>query len=273
MFNSIKERYLNSLEVYSDMHSYLTTLVRFASKVKHITEFGVNTGVSTCAFLSTAPKKMISYDIKKEPEVDELIELAKKENINFEFKLDNDLFIDIEPTELLLIDTIHCYEQIKMELTLHGHKVSKYIMIHDVIQYGQQGHKVGEKGIMPAIKEFLNDHANWKVSDFRDDGCGLMILEKNPNYAPYITKSFENICHQLDYENFKYMIIVSDQLCQNTMIRVRSGDTLVSTFSLNIMKIIAKWVKMSLAIFDLQLIVLHKKKKTVIIDSDQLKEM
>ena len=106
-YTSLKERYLDSLQKYSDIQEYLTTLLKFGKKVNHITEFGVCTGISTCAFLNAKPKRMIAYDIYKQTEVDELIKLSKKENIDFQYKLDNILFVEIEPTDLLFIDTIH----------------------------------------------------------------------------------------------------------------------------------------------------------------------
>lgn len=127
MHASLKERYLDSLQKYSDMQEYLPTLLKLGESVKHITEFGVRAGVSTCAFLSSHPDKMIAYDIVKQPEVDELIELARKEKIDFQYKLDNVLTIDIEPTDLLFIDTIHSYNQTKAELAIHARKVKKYI--------------------------------------------------------------------------------------------------------------------------------------------------
>ncbi len=55
-FSSLKERYLDSLQKYSDIHEYLTTLLKFGEKVNHITEFGVRAGISTCAFLNSKPK-------------------------------------------------------------------------------------------------------------------------------------------------------------------------------------------------------------------------
>ena len=266
-FNSLKERYLYFLSNYSDMQEYLPSLLKIASKVKHITEFGVNIGVSTCAFLCSKPDKMISYDIKKEPEVDELIELTVKEKINFEFKLDNDLFIEIEPTELLFIDTLHNYNQMKAELMPHANKVSKYIVFHDVIQYGIHGHTESTMGIGPAIREFLRDHVDWQIVDFREDGAGLLILEKNPNYDLEIGDTFDKMCDELNRQSFKYFLIVSDRLCKNTKVRVRSGDTLVSTFVMNVLRCFAKWIKQALPIFNMRVLVINKKNGEIIIDS------
>lgn len=175
-YSSLLERYIHSLDEKSDMRQYLPTLFEFGAKVKHITEFGVRAGVSTCAFLATRPKKMVAYDIKKFDGVDELIELSKKENINFIYKLESTLETTIEPTDLLFVDTLHDYEHIKKELELHAEKVSKYIIFHDVVQYGTRGGN-GGVGIMPAIDEFLYNNKEWEILLMRFDIPGLMIIK------------------------------------------------------------------------------------------------
>lgn len=177
-FTSLKERYLDSLSKYSNMQQYLPILAEYASKVNHVTEFGVRAGCSTCAFLYAKPQKMIAYDIKKYDGVDELINLSRTEGINFEYKLESTLTTEIEPTELLFIDSDHNYSHIKTELALHANKVSKYIIFHDVVQFGRQGTSEGSIGIMPAINEFLDKNKEWKTILFRSDVPGLMIISR-----------------------------------------------------------------------------------------------
>ena len=77
----------------------------------------------------------------------------------------------------MFIDTWHCYDQLKRELALHSSKVSKYIAFHDVETYGIEGEGFpsmdanhpqrnnlnDEKGIRPAIDEFLLANNDWRV--------------------------------------------------------------------------------------------------------------
>ena len=124
---------------------------------------------------------------------------------------------------------------------------------------------------MPAILEWLKCHADWKVCDFREDGAGLMVLRKNPDYAPEINMLFEEITKQLDKTNVKYFLIMSDELCYQTKIHVKCNGSMASTFVRNSLEQICRWVKMSLGLFDLRVLVLNKKQKTTLIDSDKMK--
>lgn len=268
-FTSLQEKYLDSLKKYSDTQEHLYVLREYASKVNYITEFGVRTGVSTCALLSSHPKKMISYDILKQPEVDELISLSKKENVDFNYILNDVLLVDIDPTDLLFIDTIHNYEQTKEELRLHANKVSKYIIFHDTVRYGIKGHEEGKVGIMLAIEEFIKSNNDWKIVDFRDNYNGLLILEKITNYNNFIPV-FDTIINSLDKLDCKYMLIVNDRLCEQIKMKCSPGDSLVAVFVHNVLIYIAKWVKNMIPVFGLRMTVVRKQDNVIIIDSDTI---
>jgi hypothetical protein len=93
------------------------------------------------------------------------------------------LDIEIEETDLLFIDTYHCYEQLKQELNLHSGKVRKYIVFHDTYTYGRKGENLsyqsfeGTKGILYAIEEFLEENKNWEIVHDVDYNNGLIIIE------------------------------------------------------------------------------------------------
>ena len=61
--------------------------------------------------------------------LDEVYEIAKDNNVEYNFILEDTTKVKIEPTELLFIDTDHTYEHLKKELSLHSSKVSKWIII------------------------------------------------------------------------------------------------------------------------------------------------
>ena len=96
--------------------------------------------------------------------------------------------IEIEETDLLFIDTLHEYEQIKKELELHGNKSRKYIIFHDTEcfkfrnernpdVYGQT--KEDKLGIVPAIMEFLELNPHWKVHEVFTNCNGLTVLKRD----------------------------------------------------------------------------------------------
>ena len=176
--NQIYERLYNTP---SDINEHLPTLASYASECEHITEMGVRYIVSTYALLMGKPERMISYDIHMcnwEP-VRDLV----KEDTDFHFAVANTLEIEIEPTDLLFIDTLHNYTQLKKELELHAKKVSKYIIFHDTTSFETVGESYTgnpEKGIWPAIQEFLQLNPQWKLKERFTNNNGLTIIEKAP---------------------------------------------------------------------------------------------
>lgn len=174
----------------SDINEHAPKLKEVASKYKHITEFGVRGGISTWALLAGRPKKLISYDINKINE-DNFKNAIGSENIEFIFHKQDTCSIEIEPTDVLFIDTLHSYKQLKTELTLHHSKVNHCIIMHDTFTFGTSDMvdcyninskyvNVSEngKGLRQAISEFLSENINWFISYETNDNNGLIILER-----------------------------------------------------------------------------------------------
>src|SRR6195952_1825448 len=157
----VKEKYDSLCTTPSDIHQLLPYLLIYAEKCKHITEMGVRTPTSTYAFLSANPDKMISYDIERSPDVDEVEKLAPGV---FEFILKDVLEADIEETDFLFIDTYHTGAQLERELLRHSGKVRRYIGFHDTHTFWENGEKpypgiskelASSKGLKYAIMPFL----------------------------------------------------------------------------------------------------------------------
>jgi len=164
-------------ETKSDINEHLPTLRKYASMCNHVTEFGVRTGVSTSAFLSAQPKTLLSYDvdIKK---FDYKKYKALEGTTRFILTQANTLQINIQPTELLFIDTLHTYKQLSQELKKHSNSVSKYIICHDTVTFGEQGENRQKPGLMQAIKEFLKDNKEWKTKEVFENNNGLYVMER-----------------------------------------------------------------------------------------------
>ena len=196
MNNRLKEKYDLCCRSESDIHEHLPTLKKYTEECDTVCEMGVRWVVSTFAFLSGLPKKLTSIDIQNpvvfgERSKQDFIlahELAKENNVEFEFIQASTLEIEIEPTDLLFLDTWHAYKQLKAELELHHSKVNKYIALHDTsnfefrdeTSYEMWGDDwVGDgKGLWPAVEEFLADHPEWKIKERFTNNCGLTILER-----------------------------------------------------------------------------------------------
>ena len=106
--------------IISDINEHLETFKKYSEECDTIIEMGVRGIVSTWAFMIGKPKKMISIDIIHPSEfggnIEEVYRLAKENNIDYEFRLEDTLTCNIENCDLLFIDTLHQYEQLVQEL-------------------------------------------------------------------------------------------------------------------------------------------------------------
>ena len=173
----------------SDINEHLETLKYYASRSNHVTELGVRKIVSSWAFLLGAPHKLVCVDIIHPNDYlndnGEKFGIFKKYcellDIDFEFILGDTLKIEIEETDLLFIDTLHTYDQLKRELALHANKVKNWIIFHDTESCGEyfiSSNGVREGGLTYAINEFLVDNPQWKVKSIYKNNNGLTVLER-----------------------------------------------------------------------------------------------
>lgn len=173
----IYDIYMEKCNTPSDINEHLPVIYDYVKKCNHVTEFGVRHVVSTWAMLAAKPNKIVSYDISHHPNISYAQELAKKENINWQFIQGDTLAVDIEETDFLFIDTLHIYEQLKKELNIHAKKVKKYICFHDTTSFGEVN-EYGGVGLWKAIQEFLDENKNWKLLERRTNNNGFTIIER-----------------------------------------------------------------------------------------------
>jgi hypothetical protein len=177
----LEAKYRHLCNTPSDINDALPVLRKYASMVKHVTEFGIRTAVSTTALLAAQPDRLISYDVALNRQfLDDLMRV--KGRTNFTYHQGDTRLIDIEPTDMLFIDTTHTYEQLTIELARHANKVSTYIAMHDVVGYGyvDEGNTNSvKKGLRPAIEEFLS-RERWENVYELTAGWGLMVLKRKP---------------------------------------------------------------------------------------------
>lgn len=173
--NTILENYKRCCTTHSDIYQHLPVLYKYASLCSHITEFGTRNVTSTWAFAYSYPEKIVFYDTIHNSHIDNFIQICNKEGVNAVYKQENTRTARIEETDLLFIDTLHTYDQVKAEL-LNFNRVKKYIILHDTKIFGNVDYDGRGIGIKPAIKEFLNNNTNWAVEYETDNNNGLMVL-------------------------------------------------------------------------------------------------
>jgi hypothetical protein len=115
--------------------------------------------------------------------------VAKQYGLDYEFRKQNVLKIDIEETDLLFLDTWHAYNQLKAELELHSSKAKKYIIMHDTTSYefrdepltsenAWEGELDFGRGLWAAIQEFLDSTDEWVLHKRYTNNNGLTILKR-----------------------------------------------------------------------------------------------
>lgn len=172
----IEELFQHAAQAPSDIGEHVRRMRELGEQCKHVTEFGVRTGVSTVAWIAARPKTVVCYDVQRCAEVDALERAALAADVKFCFHKQDVLLATIEPTDLLFIDTLHTYDQLRQELALHAGKSRKYIVLHDTETFGEVGEVPGTRGLWPAVTEFLGGHPEWIVLERRTNNNGLTVL-------------------------------------------------------------------------------------------------
>lgn len=163
----------------SDINEHLPMLYFLAQQCDHVTEFGVRTGESTLAFLHGLQGRratLRSYDINDQFGVHEA--MRGHTAVDWQFAVCSTLAISqIEPTDLLFVDTLHRYDQVRQELALHGDAVRRWIAFHDTETFGAEGDDGGE-GINRAIDEWLDAKPEWRIVYRTHRNNGLTVIER-----------------------------------------------------------------------------------------------
>lgn len=180
----------------SDINQHLPVLRDYASRCEHVTEFGLRwASGSTVAFLAAQPAELISWDIDPKAvtghNVGALVQVAGR--TKFQPRCGDSLKVTIEETDLLFIDSLHTWRQLRAELLRHAQthpggtpdsaeprkpRVKKWIAFHDTITYGFAGEDKSQPGLRAAIHDFQkNNFPLWRVVHDSHENNGLTILQ------------------------------------------------------------------------------------------------
>lgn len=178
-FDLFDIEYKKAKNTPSDINQNLYELYELAKECDTVVEMGVRSGVSTRAFLNTNTN-LTSFDIILDPEVQKLFDLAKERGKKAKYIQANVLNIEIEDTDLLFIDTLHTYNQLRQELKIHGNRAKKYIAFHDTYTFGLRGEDgIDNKGLLSAVIEFVMQNPHWKFYKYKTNNNGLTILKRD----------------------------------------------------------------------------------------------
>lgn len=163
-----------------------------------IWEFGTKHGHSSSAFLMGLPPhgKLISVDLVITNRAKQLKkEAGNKWRLIQGSTLDRTILAVAPKPDLIFLDSLHTYEQLKEELWLWGNCSGKWLIFHDTITFATKGAD-GESGIyLPqpvdravfdpsshgirlAIDSFMVNNPIWRIHRHAPYGHGLLTLER-----------------------------------------------------------------------------------------------
>jgi hypothetical protein len=171
----LENLYAKAVSTPGNINEHLPTLRRLSSQCEEVAEFGVEHGNSTVALLAGQPRRLTSYDIRAQPAPDLLRYVAGR--TEFRYVIGDSLTVDMEPVDLLFIDSLHTEEQLTGELTRHAGNVRRWIVLHDTVAFGESGEN-GRPGLLPALREFIREHREWVVAEIYGNNNGLIVLER-----------------------------------------------------------------------------------------------
>lgn len=172
------------------MSRHLPRLRALAEGCDVAVEFGVKHGASSSALLMGA-RRVVSYDIVESPQARELEQVAP----HWEYRIEDSRTAEIPECDLLLIDSLHTYQQCRAELEHAADLVRHWLIFHDVLTFGSVGadgetgeqlwtYRNGESvpqeclGIRPAIDELMIRDPMWCIAASYTDSHGLLVLER-----------------------------------------------------------------------------------------------
>jgi hypothetical protein len=170
---NLEDLYYRAWQTPGNICEHLPTLRALASDCDSVVEFGTNQAVSTTAFLAAQPARLMTVDINPSPDAESLRQHAGR--TVYDVVQGDSRYVEIGPVDLLFIDSLHTREQLAVELATHARNVRRWILLHDTVTFGDRGEDGGQ-GLLVAVREFLGDRPEWRLSAEWRHNNGLMLL-------------------------------------------------------------------------------------------------
>ncbi len=201
----IQRSYYKKVQEVSDIHEHLPTLREISRSCGSICEMGVRRCVSSWAFLagldesSMLKKELLCVDIEP-ADTSELARWAGRLMPPVRVTMlvaDSRKIVLPHEFDLLFIDTLHVYGQLKAELWAHQGRIRRFIVLHDtetdrdkgeVLRMGWDARKMAQdtgmkekeisQGLWPAVEDFLAVFPGWILQKHFSNNNGLTLLAR-----------------------------------------------------------------------------------------------
>jgi len=176
-----------------DLDQHMPILRAYAGRCHHVTEF-TKRRESTMALIAGRPHTVVTYSTEPDLFLARLhgaiprnsdMTMTWTSHVPNTPDFDGDVLNlnEIEPTEMLFVDTHHNGPRIRAELDRFGAMVAKYIVLHDTHAHGEQGDD-GGPGMSGGVTAWLTANPSWFVAYHTDAQYGLTILSQVPADRP-----------------------------------------------------------------------------------------
>ena len=188
-----------------DINEHLPVLFQYAKECESVLETGVSSCVSSWAFLhgllnnGKPAKTFLMNDINDCTEhIKGLLDLAiciPEVKVTYDWKNNLDLDVSGQTYDMVFIDTLHVYGQLKRELDKFSSVANKFIVMHDTTVDKTDGEAIRMNmnvdhlskttgfsveeltcGLGNAISEFLETNDEWYVVSELTNNNGLTVL-------------------------------------------------------------------------------------------------
>lgn len=158
----------------SDFHEHVKTLKELADGCDHVAELSTWGKPALIALCASTAKRVTSYAPRPKAEwkvLDTLCESGR-------FRGAMALPVQVEPCDLLFIDTDHTAATVYAQLSANAAVVSRYIVVHTTAIYGETGDD-GGPGVLPAVRRFLTERPEWTTVRHDPNNFGLLVLSRD----------------------------------------------------------------------------------------------
>eukprot|EP00928_Gymnodinium_smaydae_P032307 TRINITY_DN23436_c0_g2_i1.p1 TRINITY_DN23436_c0_g2~~TRINITY_DN23436_c0_g2_i1.p1 ORF type:complete len:137 (+),score=15.98 TRINITY_DN23436_c0_g2_i1:128-538(+) len=134
---------------------------------------------------------MVAVDVAPSIVSQTIRAVASANNVSYRFLQASSLHVSLKPADMVFIDDLHAYAQVRRELAKYAPLALKYIVLHDTFSWRDRDECQEERyqsldvcvgqpalGIYQAVVEFLQLHPEWIVRSHTDRSAGLTVLQR-----------------------------------------------------------------------------------------------
>lgn len=186
--------------VKRDLDEHLPKIRELASQCRHVTAI-VKRREWDVAVLAARPETYVSHSAENDTLIKTLHEAVRlDQNIESAIEstggqsrppthtytthasnLDDLSGVEIEDTDMLILDTIHSADRVQLELERHAPRVRHWVLVRGTGAFGLKAESGGGPGLEQGIGTFIAAHKEWRRVWFTANQYGMTLLSRDPS--------------------------------------------------------------------------------------------